>query len=196
MDMGTGCGIVPILLAYRHPSVRFLGIELQETLALLAVQNVEANGMKDRIDIRNQDLRTLSPKEIIEPVDWIVCNPPYRPANSGRMNPNQERAVARHEIELRLNELVSACRRFLKTGGHFATIYPADRMVDLLAEMRSAGIEPKWMQGIHARQDEPAKLVLVKGAMRGRPGLKMAPPLVMYEPDGQYTSALERMMAP
>ncbi len=196
MDMGTGCGVVPILIAYRNPKVRFLGIELQDALASLAAQNVKANLMQDRIEIRNQDLRTLNPKEINTRVDWIVCNPPYRPADSGRMNPNQERAVARHEIELRLNELMSACRRFLKTGGRFAVIYPADRLVDLLDEMRSAGIEPKWVQSVHSRHDEPAKLVLVEGMMRGRPGIKMAPPLVIYEPDGTYTSAVERMMAP
>ncbi len=196
MDMGTGCGVVPILLAYRNPQVRFLGIELQETLAKLAARNVAANQMQDRVEIRHQDLRSLSPKEIEDPVDWIVSNPPYRPANSGRMNPNQERAVARHEIQLRLNELMSVCPRFLKTGGRFAIIYPADRMVDLLSEMRSVGIEPKWLQGVHSRQNEPAKLVLVKGMMRGRPGIKMAPPLVIYEQDDQYTSVVNEMMAP
>ena len=196
MDMGTGCGVVPILLAYRHPQVRFLGIELQEALAKLAIRNVTANEFQDRIEIRNQDLRSLSPKEINVTVDWIVSNPPYRPANSGRMNPNHERAVARHEIRLRLNELMTACRKFLKTGGRLAVIYPAERMVDLLGEMRSVGIEPKWLQSVHSRQNEPAKLVLVKGMMRGRPGLKMASPLVIYEPDGQYTPVVDKMMAP
>lgn len=196
MDMGTGCGVVPILISYRNPQVRIMGIELQETLANLAVKNVAANRMQDRVEIHNLDLRSLGSEVIKTPVDWIVSNPPYRLANSGRMNPNTERAVARHEIHLRLDELMSACRRFLKTGGRLAVIYPVERLVDLLSEMRSAGIEPKWIQNVHSRSNEVAKLVLVKGTMRGRPGLKMAPPLVIYEPDGTYCSTVEEMMAP
>jgi len=196
MDMGTGCGVIPILLAYRNRHVHFLGIELQEALAKLAAQNVAANHMQDRIGIHHQDLRYLKSETVDGPVDWIVSNPPYRSANSGRLNPNSERAVARHEIHMQLADLMAACRRFLKTGGRFAVIYPAERMVDLLGEMRSAGIEPKWMQSIHARHGESAKLVLVKGMMRGRPGLRMAQPLMIYGADGQYTSAVKEMMTP
>lgn len=196
MDMGTGCGVVPIVLAYRNPQVHFVGIELQESLATLAVENVAANRMQDRIVILHQDLRTLNHESIQGPVDWIVSNPPYRSAHSGRINPNAERAVARHEIHLKMSELMLASRRLLKTGGRFAVIYPVERLVDLLVEMRSAGIEPKWMQHIQSRGDDMAKLVLVKGMMRGNPGLKVAPPLVIYEPDGRYSERVEMMMEP
>ncbi len=196
MDLGTGCGVVPILMAYRHPDTNFVGVELQEALARLAVRNVAANQMQKRVEIHHQDMRTLQPGVIESPVDWIVSNPPYRSANSGRMNPNRQRAVARHEIHLRLRDLMSVCRRFLKTGGRFAIIYPAQRMVDLFGEMRSAGIEPKWLQSIHSRAGETAKLAVVKGKMRGRPGLVVAAPLAIYESDGRYTKAVEEMVEP
>ncbi|MEJ2154722.1 MAG: tRNA1(Val) (adenine(37)-N6)-methyltransferase [Desulfobacteraceae bacterium] len=196
LDMGTGCGVVPILLAFRYPKARFIGVELQSSLVRLAEKNVAANHMQDQITILEQDLRAIKQDVVEGPVDWIVSNPPYRPANCGRIPPNAERAAARHEIHLRLKELMQVCRGVLKTGGQIAVIYPAERLVELFGEMRSAGIEPKWLQNIHSRRGDPAKLVLVKGMMRGKPGLKVAPPLVIYGADGQYTPSVARMMAP
>lgn len=196
MDIGTGCGIVPILLAFRYPRVRYVGIELQPKLAQIAQKNVTANHMDNNVNIINHDIRTLKHEMVPAPVDWVVCNPPYRRAKSGRINPNSERALARHEIHLSLHELVQVCRRFLKTGGRFATIYPVERLVDLFTEMRTAGIEPKWMQNIHSRQGDEARLALVLGMMRGRPGLKVASPLTIYEPDGSYTQVVRKMMMP
>lgn len=196
LDIGTGCGIIPILLAFRNPDVKVFGIEIQEALAIRAQDNVSANRMFDQISIINLDVRRLDNERIAGPVDWIVSNPPYREANSGRINPNSERAVARHEIQLTLRELIQACRRSLRTGGHFVTIYPCERLTDLICEMRSGGIEPKWMQCIHSRRDQEAKLVLVRGKMRGNSGLKLAPPLIIYEPDGSYTAAVTKMMMP
>lgn len=196
VDMGTGCGVVPILLAFRYPQVRFIGIELQSSLARLAQQNVSANHMEDQIRILHQDMRRIHQDAIQGPVEWIVSNPPYRPANSGRMNPHTERAVARHEIHLRLHELMQVSRRVLKTGGRITVIYPAERLADLFREMRTAGIEPKWMQSVHSRNEDDAKLVLVRGVMGGKPGLKVSHPLIVYKEDGRYTSSVEAMMAP
>jgi tRNA1Val (adenine37-N6)-methyltransferase len=196
MDMGTGCGVVPIVLAFRYPRVQFVGIELQDELAKIAMRNVAANGMQDQIEILNQDVRSLKNEIIGGPVDWIVTNPPYRRAHSGKINPDSERAVARHEIHLSLHELMEVCRRFLRTGGRFAIVYPAERLTDLFYEMRSAGIEPKWMQSVHSHQGDEAKLALVRGMMRGKPGLKVAPPLIIYASDGAYSKAVEEMMEP
>jgi len=196
LDIGTGCGILPLILAFRHPQVRCMGVELQAELADIALHNVAANHMQDRIAIINQDIRSISGDKLAGPVDWIVCNPPYRPANSGRINPNGMRAQARHEINLTLTELMRAARKYLRTGGRIATIYPIGRLVDLLYEMRMAGIEPKWMQSIHSHANEAAKLVRVQGLMRGNPGLEVVAPLVIYGPDGAYTRAVNQMMAP
>jgi tRNA1Val (adenine37-N6)-methyltransferase len=196
LDLGTGCGVVPIILAFRYPGVRCIGIELQPSLARLAEQNVTANHMQDQIRILHQDMRSIKQDAIEGPVDWIVSNPPYRPTGCGRMNPDTERAVARHEIHLCLNELMQVCRKVLKTGGRFAVIYPVERLVDLLDEMRSSGIEPKWMQSVHSHKDEAAKLVLVQGMMRSNPGLKVSPPLVIYDDHGRYTREVEMTMAP
>ena len=196
VDIGTGCGIIPILLAYRYPNIQVVGLELQPELAAIAEKNVAANGLQHRIAIINTDARSFAQDRLGGPVEWVVSNPPYRSADSGRINPNCQRALARHEIHLTLKELLSATRRILKTGGRFATIYPVDRTVDLFYEMRAAGIEPKWMQSIHSRAGEKAKLVLVQGSMQGKPGMKVAPPLIVYQENGDYTDAVSRLMGP
>ena len=196
MDIGTGCGVVPVLMAFRHPDIRLFGVELQDKLARIAEMNVLANHMQDRITILNQDIRRLGQDKVDGPLDWIVSNPPYRPANSGRINPNAEKAAARHEINLNLQDLIQASRRLLRRGGLFATIYPSGRLVDLFFKMRSAGIEPKWVQFIHSRQGEEAKRVLVQGRMGGNPGLKIVSPLIIYDADGQFTPAVQKMMEP
>jgi len=98
--------------------------------------------------------------------------------NSGRINPDPERAVARHEIHASLGDVLKAARRLLEGKGRLATIYPAERLTDLLARMRGIGLEPKRLRAVHPSLDAPAKLVLVEGVCDGRPGLEILPPLV------------------
>lgn len=196
LDIGTGCGIIPILLAYRMPDAKIVGVEIQKELATRARDNVLANRMSDQVSILNLDVRHIGNEHLGGPVDRIVSNPPFWGANRGRINPNSERAVARHEIQLTLRELIQTCRKYLRTGGHFTTIYPCERLTDLFCEMRSGAIEPKWIQCIHSQSDQDAKLVLVRGKMRGNSGLKVAPPLIIYEADGSYTTEVTKMMMP
>lgn len=194
IDLGTGCGIIPLILACRYPDAAIIGVEVQAELVHLAKKNVIANRMQDRIHIIHYDIRKLRSEETHGPVDWVVSNPPYRKADSGRINPNEQRALARHEININLDQLLNSVRRLLKTGGGFGIIYPSERLVELLAKMRIAGIEPKSLRCIHSRQCESAKLVLVHGIMRGKAGLKIAPPLFVYQENGQYSESIQMMM--
>ncbi len=196
LDLGTGCGIIPLILAFRNLEVRITGVEVQPELAQLAQKNVLNNGLQDRVRIIQEDLRQLSLEELDGPLDWIVSNPPYRRAASGRVDPNSQRALARHEINVNLQQLIRTAKRLLRRGGHFATIYPSERVVDLLCELRSAGLEPKWLQGVHSQSGDAAKLVLAQGVMGGKPGLKIEAPLVIYGPDGHYSGAVQGMMRP
>jgi tRNA1Val (adenine37-N6)-methyltransferase len=196
LDLGTGCGIIPLILAFRNPAVRITGVEVQSELARLAAMNVANNGLQDRVRIIHEDLRRVSPAMVSGPVDWIVSNPPYRRAVSGRINPDTQRALARHEIKVNLPQLIGATRRLLKTGGRFAIIYPGERAVDLFSEMRLAGLEPKWLRCVHSQADGDAKLVLVQAMMGGKPGLKIQKPLVVYGSDGCYSAAVRDMMVP
>lgn len=193
IDLGTGCGIIPLILAYRFPAVCIHGVEMQTELAELADLNVNANGLQDRIRVIHKDVRTLNHDDTNGPADWIVANPPYRRPLSGRVNPGSQKALARHEIALDLPQLIRTAKGMLKTRGRLVMIYPAERVTDVLAQMRSADIEPKWLQGIYSHQGEAAKLILVQSVKAGRPGLTLARPLVIYQNDGAYTPAVQAM---
>lgn len=196
LDLGTGCGIIPMILAYRHATIKVYGIEVQPQLAELAALNVAENNMGDRVSILCMDMKTLQPDVISGPVDLVISNPPFRKAESGRINPNRQRAIARHEIKATLFDVVESARRMLPLAGRFITIYPAERITDILSQMRSADIEPKFLRMIHSGANTAAKLILVAGSKGGRPGVKIGPPLIIYKEDGSYTEDVQQMFMP
>jgi tRNA1Val (adenine37-N6)-methyltransferase len=196
LDLGTGCGIIPLILAYRHPKIKVHGIEVQQQLADLATINVEENRMEDRITIHCMDMKKLKHDMMSGPADLVVSNPPYRKAESGRINPDQQRAVARHEIKAALSDVVETAQRMLRTAGRFVTVYPAERMADILIQMRSAGLEPKSLRTVHSDRHTDAKLIIVEGKKGGRPGLKIGSPVIIYRKDGSYTDEVQEMFKP
>jgi tRNA1Val (adenine37-N6)-methyltransferase len=145
LDFGTGVGVIPLLVWQRNPFRFALGIELQKDLADLARENVRANALSKKIFILQSDLRTLTLKNIRLPeqtptavkFDVITANPPYLALGRGRVNPNPQKALARHEIRLTFSELVAACRRFLKPEGRFYFVHLAQRETDLAATLRA-----------------------------------------------------------
>lgn len=196
IDFGTGCGVVPLLLAYRHADLKLYGVELQPALVHLARENVIANGFEDRIRIIENDLQAVTPQNLGFSADLIVSNPPYRQAGAGRINPNQQRALARHEIAVTLAGLLRAVRRVLRTGGYFWTIYPTRRLPELISRMQAFNIEPKFMRMIYSRQTSEAKLALVAGVKAARAGLGVGPPLVVYRDTRRYSAEVQAMFAP
>ncbi len=196
LDIGTGCGIIPLLLARQHPGISLVGVEVQPELAELALFNVRQNKMEGRIAIVHQDIKDFRPRAAPQDVfDGIVSNPPYRRASSGRVNPNHQKALARHEILLTLDGLLKKVRALLKTAGWFALIYPAERVAELFEAMRRVNIEPKRLRPVYSTVESPARLVLVGGVKAGRPGLIVEPPLVIYGVDGRYTGEVAAMMS-
>jgi tRNA1Val (adenine37-N6)-methyltransferase len=196
LDLGTGCGIIPMILAYRNPGIDVYGIEVQTDLADIAALNITENGLNDQITVLCMDMKALNLEMTSGPVDLVVSNPPFRKAESGRINPNRQRAVARHEIKATLYDVVETGRRMLRTGGRFVIIYLAERMTDILTQMRKAGIEPKSIRTIHSGIEAVAKLVLVEGKKGGRSGIKIGPPLIIHRKNGAYTDEVEKMFMP
>jgi tRNA1Val (adenine37-N6)-methyltransferase len=196
VDLGTGCGVIPLILAFRHPGVRVWGVELQEPLATLAAENVCANEMSPQVTILRADLRDIGPDAFGGLVDWVVSNPPYRRGRSGRVNLEPQRALARHEIAMTLSDLVGAARRLLKSGGRLVTVYAAERITDLLLQMRLELIEPKCLRSIHSSWQSKARLILVEGVKNGRPGVTVAPPMVIYNENGSYAEELQALFSP
>ncbi len=196
LDLGTGCGIIPLILAYHEPNLKIFGIEVQKELADIAGSNVEENHMDDIITILCKDMKELKNDMISGPVDLVVSNPPYRKAESGRINPDMQRAVAKHEIKVSLDDITATVRRVLRTAGRFVIIYSAERITDLLTRLRSAGIEPKFLRMIHSGIKTEAKMVMVEGIKGGRPAVKIGPPLIIYDEKGNYTQEVEEMFSP
>ncbi len=196
VDLGTGCGVIPLILAFRRPELKITGVEIQPGLAGAARRNIRENGYAERISIIEGDLKDLRARDAGGRVDLAVSNPPYRKAASGRINPVREKAMARHEIKAALPDVLAAAARLLRTGGRLAMIYPAERLTDLLTGMRAAGMEPKTLRTAHSRRNDGAILCLAAAVKGGRPGLKVAAPLVIYGRDGGYTPDVSEMFNP
>lgn len=176
VDLGTGCGIIPLILLLRRPLRFALGLEIQPNLAEQAWRNVMLNGFEGRMGVVIGDVRLPPVKASIANV--VVCNPPYRPRKSGRLNPDRERAIARHEIMASLEDIIDVSRVLLKEKGTLAMIYPAARLPDLMVRMRKAALEPKRLRVVYPDMNSEAKLVLVEALKGGNPGVKVLPPVL------------------
>jgi tRNA1Val (adenine37-N6)-methyltransferase len=180
MDLGTGCGILPLLLSHTTKAHSFVGVEIQKGLAECAEKNVVLNHLEDRISILMQDFREL--KEIFPPgsFDVILSNPPYRKYRTGRINPSIEKAIARHEIKGTLEDLISIASYLLPPMGRCYTIFPALRTVDLLMALRDGKLEPKRLQFVHPRIGEEAKFILTESIKTSGVELKLMEPLILH----------------
>lgn len=195
LDLGTGCGIIPLILAHRHPKLRIYGIEIQQSLAEIAEMNVKENHLEDRILIRCTDMKYLRQDMLGESVDVVISNPPYRRVCSGRMNPDSQKAVARHEIKATLSDVTETAKRMLRISGRLIVIYPAERAADLLLQMRASQIEPKYFRAIHSLPNSDAKIVLVEGVRGACPGIRIAAPFVIYQNNGSYSPESEAIFS-
>ncbi|AEB07919.1 Methyltransferase type 11 [Desulfobacca acetoxidans DSM 11109] len=195
VDLGAGCGILALLLACRFPNSSFVGVELQPSLAALAVRNVRLNGFEGRIEIVQSDMQSLLQLYPPSSFEVVVSNPPYRPLASGRLNPAAERAIARHELQGSLELTARISQHLLGYGGRLYLIYPARRLVHLCRGLRLHRLEPKKMRLIHSLPGEEASLVWIEARKGGREDLKVLPPLVIYRGPGHYSPEMEKIFA-
>jgi tRNA1Val (adenine37-N6)-methyltransferase len=179
IDLGTGCGILPLLLSHQTKARSFVGVEIQEGLAELAKRNVLLNRLEDRISILQNDFRKLKTTFPPESFDVVLSNPPYRKYRTGRMNPTQEKAIARHELQGTLEDLVSIASYLLPPKGRCYVIFPALRTVDLLIVLRSQRLEPKRLQFVHPHFGEDAKFILSESIKESGVELKVMEPLIL-----------------
>lgn len=186
-DLGTGAGVLPLLLAARTALKHIVGVEIQPELADRARRSVLLNGLQERIDILQGDLRGLHKRLPPQTFDVVVSNPPFRRPGTGRQAPDAERAAARHELAGGLSDFLRAAAYLLRDGGRFHVIYLAERLTELLTAMQNLRLEPKRLRCVHPRLSEAANLVLVEGRKGGRSGLLVEPPLCVY--DGNTYSA-------
>jgi tRNA1(Val) A37 N6-methylase TrmN6 len=195
IDLGTGNGVIPLILAHLHPSAALTGLELQPAMTDRAQRNVELNSLRDRIKILRADVRQIADRISAAEFDVAVCNPPYRRPNSGRISANAEKQAARHETHGDLHDFLAAAEHLLRLKGRMALCYSALRLTDLLTAMRQVRIEPKRLRIAHSFRQSEASLVLVEGVKGGRPGLAVAPPLILYSDAKSYSDEVAAMIA-
>jgi tRNA1Val (adenine37-N6)-methyltransferase len=175
IDLGTGCGIIPLVLLLTRPVGQTFGLEIQRDLADQASRNIVLNGYENRMGLILGDIK--HPPFAPSSADVVTCNPPYRPKNSGRINPDLQRAIARHEMLASLDDILNAASRTLRAKGRLAMIYPAARLVEVLVRMRGFNLEPKKIRVVYPGMESEAKLALIEASLGGRKGLKVLPPL-------------------
>jgi tRNA1Val (adenine37-N6)-methyltransferase len=193
-DLGAGSGIIGILLAGKYPGASVDLFEFQDNLVKLAEQNVALNHVEDRVHVVQCDLRDLdASRELFPHYDLVVSNPPFRRLRSGRLNVHEERAIARHEITLRLHECIHAASSLLRSRGRFCIIYHPCRLSELMDVMKRKGIETKRIRFVHSTPSSEAKMVLLEAVQGGRVGLRVEDPLYIYREEGGYTEEMEKI---
>ena len=176
VDLGTGCGVILLILLLTKQVGHTFGLEIQRELASQAARNSLLNGFEDKMNIILGDIRR--PPMARESADVIICNPPYRKVKSGRINPDPRRAIARHEILASVDDILRATTSILRKKGRLALIYPSVRLVDILARLRKYNLEPKRIQINYPNLESGAKLALIEATLGGKPGLEICPPLI------------------
>ena len=180
LDLGTGNGIIPILLSAKTKGKKFTGLEIQRDTAEMAKRSVAYNHLEDKIEIVTGDIREAS--EIFKPAffDVITTNPPYMLSEHGLRNENDARAIARHEVLCTLDDILRESMRLLQDKGRFYMVHRPFRLTEILIKMNHYKIEPKRIQFIHPYIDKEPVLVLVEGVRGARPRVTVEPPVIIY----------------
>lgn len=178
-DFGTGSGVTAILLSEYFKKAAIWGIEIQRRLAKTAKKNVTQNKLDHRIEILEADIKDLPPSLRKGSFDLVVSNPPFRKAGTGKINPDSEKAIARHEMKITLKEFLNSCDALLRVMGSLIMTYHPNRLDELLQKMTEVKIKPRYLKFVHHRPDSEANIVLVEGIKRGRHSLKCLPPVFL-----------------
>ena len=194
LEPGTGTGIVSLLLAKKHPRSRIIAIELQPSLAGLCRHNISHNSLHDRVVLIEGDLRSLGRQLKNSSFDLVVANPPYTRTGSGRLSPVQARFASRQDRFGDLDAWLDL-QQYLKNKGRYVLVFPAARLADLVASLRSRRLEPKRMRLVHAHQNKPASLVLMEAIKSAGSELEVLPPLIVHDPSGGYSAEMRDLYA-
>lgn len=195
VDLGTGTGIIPLLVAAKSRAASVIGFEIQTDVADMADRSVRMNGLENRIRIIHEDMGLAANHVALSSADVVISNPPYMAFGRGIQNPNSAKAVSRHEITCTVLQVVETAAKLLRPGGRFYMIHRPHRLVDVLCALRSKGLEPKRIRFVHPGLNKKPNLMLIKSVRDGRPELRFDAPLVVYEPDGSATRELLEIYA-
>ncbi len=190
MDLGTGTGIIPILMEARDKAAHFTGLEIQNESADMALRSVIYNNLSEKIDIVCGDIKEVGNIFERESYDAVVSNPPYISGSHGLENPSEPKNIARHEILLTLEDVIKAAAYLLKVGGAFAMVHKPFRLAEIIRLLSAYCLEPKRMCMVQPHANKEPNMVLIEAVKGGNPMIKIEPTLIVYNKDGSYTDEL------
>lgn len=193
VDLGAGSGIIGLLLAQKYRKAAVTLVELQEALYRLAERNIALNDLDDRVSVIHADIKEVRKSLCPSSIDLVVSNPPFRKPGTGRLSEGDEKAIARHELAVKLEDVIDAASFLLKGKGRFSMIYLPERLPEIFALLRNRGLEPKRVRFVHNNVTAVSKMVLVESVREGSPGMRIEHPLFIYGPDGKYSPELIEM---
>ncbi|MBD5452345.1 MAG: tRNA1(Val) (adenine(37)-N6)-methyltransferase [Lachnospiraceae bacterium] len=190
LDLGTGTGIIPILLEAKTGAKHLTALEIQEESADMARRSVQLNGLEDKIDIVTGDIKEADKLFAAASFDAITCNPPYMIGAHGLTNPDAPKAIARHEILCTLEDVVRNAARLLKPGGSFFMVHRPFRLAEIITVMTTYKLEPKRMQLVYPYVDKEPNMVLIEGCRGGKPRMTVEKPLIVFKAPNVYTDEM------
>ena len=190
-DMGTGTGILPLLMSQNEPTATFQAFEWQPDMADMARRSIALNSLSERITVHTADYRNAAAMVGHERMDGVVCNPPYGKRGSVLTSQTAAQSLARHEGDCTLTEIIAACAGLLRNQGRLWMVFPAARALELMDTLRQRRLEPKRVRMVCAMASKPPYLLLVEAMKNARPTLHWMPPLIIYQADGTETDELK-----
>lgn len=190
LDLGTGTGIIPILLEAKTEGRHFTGLEIQETSADMAQRSVCLNDLNEKVEIVRGDIKEAVDLFGKASFDVVTSNPPYMTGQHGLINPNMPKAIARHEILCTLEDVIGQASALLKENGRFYMVHRPFRLSEIMVTMSRYRLEPKRMKLVYPFVDKEPNMVLIEGLKGGRPRVTVEKPLIVYEKPGVYTSEI------
>lgn len=187
LDLGTGTGILPILMSAKAELQHISALEIQEESADMARRSVALNDLQNKIEIITGDLKEADQIFPLSSFDIITCNPPYMIGGHGLVNPHSPKAIARHEVECKLEDVLRVTEKLLRPSGHFYMVHRPFRMAEILEKMIRYHLEPKRLRLVHPMEDKEPTMLLVEGVRGGNSGMTVEPPLILYEAPGIYS---------
>lgn len=190
IDLGTGTGIIGILLCAKTEASKIIGVEIQKEVYEMAKRSIKLNNLIDKFEIINCNIKELENKLELGTFDVVVTNPPYKKNNTGIQNENEKKLISRHEISASLEDFIKISSKLLKDKKDFYMVHRPDRLVDIIELLRKYKLEPKKLQLVYPKPEKEPNLLLIKATKNAKPFLKMEKPLYVYKENGEYTDQI------
>lgn len=190
IDLGTGTGILPILLSGKINAEEIVGVEIQEEIAEMAKRSVALNELENKIKIIHENIKNINEKFENGYFDCVVTNPPYKKLETGLTNENKIKYISRHEIEANLEDFISVSAKLLKNNGSIYMVHRPERLPEIISLLKKYKLEPKNLKMVQSNINKPPKLILIKAVKNAKPFLKIEKPIYIYDLNGEYTDEI------